>query len=508
MSLTRGFVFSCPMCQNFKAVDPFLLLQHMNQIHTGSKIHFGLVQSSNLRDANYDSDGNCKRKFQCTYCQKSFQSDVVRKIHEKAHTCQRCPELKFESRISLRRHQKIHQRKNFFCFTCFKTFCHRRTLRIHKRVHDKSHTCDTCGRRCLSEISLTFHKKKCAKIHQDWICGKHYEDFNDNVVLNDLWLVNVNEDTVPNDGSIFTSQDFEFDKIVKANLLTDRELSQPSNLDFLQEELDEVSDTDSENDFEVRNFEPSLFFVKNTLLSSSENMQDLTMVCPTKKCRFKTIETQKLMTHVKEEHVQKQKMKKMAKKCSLQSNISFVKSYCPSQKRSQLKIKVNKIQCQYCKKNFRELGKKDVHEKKHNGIVAPIECQFCDRRFTRKFSQESHMKKFHNYDSNSAKKLKKYLDPTPNEESIVPPSTLLKNYQSESRAGSGEYIVSPFKAHKDIETDVGSAIAVKPRRELSKQYVCQFCQKRYAYPKALDNHQKIHYVSQIPESDYSCEQFI
>ena len=107
-----------------------------------------------------------KRPFQCTICEKCFQTLSNLKNHERIHTgevpfeCMTCKK-RFNQTHSLKTHERIHTGEvPFECNTCTKRFNRVSNLKTHQRIHtgEVPFECMTCKKR--------FNKKSSLKIHE------------------------------------------------------------------------------------------------------------------------------------------------------------------------------------------------------------------------------------------------------------------------------------------------------------------------------------------------------
>ncbi|XP_070786269.1 uncharacterized protein [Enoplosus armatus] len=116
----------------------------------------------------------------CGVCGEHLESaDELRshlQSHQKTHSCNICGKS-FLSITGLNGHVARHKgKKPYECKICHKAFAQKSVLRNHKWVHaaDKPHKCEFCQKSCVSKFDLTRHRltHTGVKPHRCNMCGK------------------------------------------------------------------------------------------------------------------------------------------------------------------------------------------------------------------------------------------------------------------------------------------------------------------------------------------------
>ncbi|CAO1434406.1 unnamed protein product [Diamesa hyperborea] len=107
-----------------------------------------------------------ERKYQCTYCDKSFMQPGNLGIHIQTHLndrkfkCDLC-EKDFIHRYSLKKHMVVHNKddKPFKCSICDATFSRQRVMKLHEKTHrqERNHVCEICSKSFLLRQGLKKH---------------------------------------------------------------------------------------------------------------------------------------------------------------------------------------------------------------------------------------------------------------------------------------------------------------------------------------------------------------
>ena len=110
------------------------------------------------KNEEMSSDGNKKKKHQCSFCAKCFSSKADKERHERIHTgekpfkCQTC-KMSCNDKGNLEKHERIHTgEKPFKCKFCQKQFRRKGDLTRHERIHtgEKPYECQTC-KKCFND---------------------------------------------------------------------------------------------------------------------------------------------------------------------------------------------------------------------------------------------------------------------------------------------------------------------------------------------------------------------
>ena len=109
-----------------------------------------------------------KRPYQCSFCQKAFQTSSSLKSHERIHTgevpfgCKTCSN-RFKTKGDLKKHERIHTGEvPYQCKTCEKRFNQPSNLKRHERFHtgEVPYECETCKKRFKQTPALKYHEKQ------------------------------------------------------------------------------------------------------------------------------------------------------------------------------------------------------------------------------------------------------------------------------------------------------------------------------------------------------------
>uniref|UniRef100_A0A0A1X402 Zinc finger protein 501 n=1 Tax=Zeugodacus cucurbitae TaxID=28588 RepID=A0A0A1X402_ZEUCU len=122
-------------------------------------------EESEVRFVNYKSN---QKKFNCTKCDRKFNSRNALKYHLRTHTgmrphqCETC-DKSFYALSALKAHTRTHTGdKPFKCEYCQRDFRQWGDLKYHvvsKHTEDKSHQCEYCGKAFSRKYSLVLHRR-------------------------------------------------------------------------------------------------------------------------------------------------------------------------------------------------------------------------------------------------------------------------------------------------------------------------------------------------------------
>lgn len=186
---------TCETCgKSYATLDA--LKVHVNFSHTGAKIfcrkckiafdsveekqkHFaesrkcwryscnvcgGRFLSPTLRNVHMQTEHNAGDKYACPECSEIFSNRTKRRNHFIAtHTSKfqcSCCNKTFESKKSLTNHKAVHSaEKRFQCDVCQKEFSRMDGLRQHMPIHmqDKPYKCTICDKQFNQRVSLRTH---------------------------------------------------------------------------------------------------------------------------------------------------------------------------------------------------------------------------------------------------------------------------------------------------------------------------------------------------------------
>ncbi|KAJ8342558.1 hypothetical protein SKAU_G00324860 [Synaphobranchus kaupii] len=131
--------------------------------------------------------GDHKRVYQCSLCNKVFQNSSNLNRHIRSHgdklfKCDECDKM-FSRKESLKQHISYKHSKNepdveyrYKCCTCEKAFRVENALKFHNcRTDDKTFQCEICSRFFSTNSNLSKHKKKHGeKLYSCEICNKMF----------------------------------------------------------------------------------------------------------------------------------------------------------------------------------------------------------------------------------------------------------------------------------------------------------------------------------------------
>ncbi|XP_064208653.1 PR domain zinc finger protein 15 isoform X1 [Anguilla rostrata] len=131
--------------------------------------------------------GEHKRVYQCSLCNKVFQNSSNLNRHVRSHgdklfKCDECDKM-FSRKESLKQHISYKHSKNepdleyrYKCLTCEKSFRVENALKFHNcRTDDKTFQCEICSRFFSTNSNLSKHKKKHGeKLYACEICNKMF----------------------------------------------------------------------------------------------------------------------------------------------------------------------------------------------------------------------------------------------------------------------------------------------------------------------------------------------
>ncbi|KAG9351748.1 hypothetical protein JZ751_022999 [Albula glossodonta] len=131
--------------------------------------------------------GDHKRVYQCSLCNKVFQNSSNLNRHIRSHgdklfKCDECDKM-FSRKESLKQHISYKHSKNepdmeyrYKCSTCEKAFRVENALKFHNcRTDDKTFQCEICSRFFSTNSNLSKHKKKHGeKLYACEICNKMF----------------------------------------------------------------------------------------------------------------------------------------------------------------------------------------------------------------------------------------------------------------------------------------------------------------------------------------------
>ena len=108
-----------------------------------------------------------KKRYHCTFCQKSFQTSSCLKSHVRIHTgevpfeCKTCKK-RFKENGKLKIHERIHTGElPYECKSCNKRFNQIGNLKKHERIHtgEVPYVCKTCQKRFKQSQHLKNHER-------------------------------------------------------------------------------------------------------------------------------------------------------------------------------------------------------------------------------------------------------------------------------------------------------------------------------------------------------------
>ena len=154
-----GSVYKCQLCsEQFELVAA--LESHVSDVHTAGQL-----------------------RYECSDCEKSFNSEINLKLHMRIHTddvllCTICSKT-FVFPSALKYHMAFHSGEKLFgCSVCGKRFTNSHTLSTHELIHsgDKPFVCETCGKAFRQKIHLIQHWRVHTnmKPYRCSVCGKAY----------------------------------------------------------------------------------------------------------------------------------------------------------------------------------------------------------------------------------------------------------------------------------------------------------------------------------------------
>ena len=104
----------------------------------------------------------------CLFCQKTFKGPSRKDnakthswIHEGSitHSCSICGK-KFAQQHALEDHLMRHfGQKPYYCYSCKKPFATESEVTKHEKIHDKTETCEICGKIFSSKYLFGKHKR-------------------------------------------------------------------------------------------------------------------------------------------------------------------------------------------------------------------------------------------------------------------------------------------------------------------------------------------------------------
>ncbi|CAG9789652.1 unnamed protein product [Diatraea saccharalis] len=176
-------VFCSKICNKFKT-----MLEHMNIHYRNVVCHVcdaGFVNSNILSN---HIPTHKKGEFECTFCDKIFDTSLKQKAHEKVvhkqvvwNKCGICDE-KFRNHATKEQHMAAMHGVGIIevqCQACSKIFSNKRRYTIHmKRDHlmEREHKCDECDMAFFAQTDLKKHMLKHTgeKKYQCSVCKKSY----------------------------------------------------------------------------------------------------------------------------------------------------------------------------------------------------------------------------------------------------------------------------------------------------------------------------------------------
>lgn len=132
---------------------------------------------SNLRNHVREKHDNIPR-YTCQLCTASFMKKELYEAHVnrhagmRPHTCNLCQKT-YLSKRDLSRHSCNINRKTYVCPTCQKVLNSKRSLQLHRHVHDRSPSfkCPQCGCLFKQRVSKMRHlKSRCAEKKNKEMC--------------------------------------------------------------------------------------------------------------------------------------------------------------------------------------------------------------------------------------------------------------------------------------------------------------------------------------------------
>lgn len=129
---------------------------------------------------------NMNNEFECDFCKKQFKTRQAMYAHIRKHIgqkflCNICGKCLSDRNNLTKHHKTVHlKQKNYQCSTCEKRFDSSYRLRIHENAHKgiRLFGCPLCPQRFITSSALSRHKKTVHKQGELYECTVCFRKFN------------------------------------------------------------------------------------------------------------------------------------------------------------------------------------------------------------------------------------------------------------------------------------------------------------------------------------------